>query len=146
MKRSGVHASMLLSGRSAFAWDKAFGWLALYFAAGLASVSLRTLQTVCLAGRHAQYERLEIVLGLPRWEILSALNELDAGGSSNKRYPVYNFQAGGTYTLTINANGSEIRGSISTAMIRRTPVVVKSTELPWILGISTQPDTSWTPK
>ena len=29
--------SMLLSGRSAFAWDKAFGWLALYFAAGLAS-------------------------------------------------------------------------------------------------------------
>ena len=27
----------LLSGRSAFVWDKAFGWLALYFAAGLAS-------------------------------------------------------------------------------------------------------------
>src|SRR5687767_11219698 len=28
---------MLVSGRSVFAWDKAFGWLALYFAAGLAS-------------------------------------------------------------------------------------------------------------
>ena len=47
---------------------------------GLSAVSLRALQTICLAGRHAQYERLEIVLGLPRWEILSALNELDAGG------------------------------------------------------------------
>lgn len=46
----------------------------------LSAVSLRTLQTIGLAGRHAQYERLEVVLGLPRWEILSALNELDAAG------------------------------------------------------------------
>jgi DNA-binding SARP family transcriptional activator/tetratricopeptide (TPR) repeat protein len=46
----------------------------------LSTSALRTLQTIALAGAHSSYQRIEEIIGLPRWEIVSALDELDKGG------------------------------------------------------------------
>ena len=51
-------------------------------------------------------------------------NELDAGGSTNKRYPVYDFQAGGTYTLTLS--GRSIKYNIDRIVFRRSSVSASS--------------------
>ena len=51
-------------------------------------------------------------------------NELDAGGSNNKRYPVYNFTAGSTYTLTIS--GRSIKYNIDRIVLRRSTITASS--------------------
>ena len=45
---------------------------------------------------------------------------LDAGGTTNKRYPVYNFTSGGNYTLTIS--GRSIKFNIDRIIFRRSTV------------------------
>jgi hypothetical protein len=47
-------------------------------------------------------------------------NLLDAGGTTNKRYPVYNFTSGGEYTLTIS--GRSIKFNIDRIVFRRSTV------------------------
>jgi hypothetical protein len=47
-------------------------------------------------------------------------NLLDAGGNTNKRYPIYNFTAGSTYTLTIS--GRSIKYNIDRIVFRHTTV------------------------
>jgi hypothetical protein len=51
-------------------------------------------------------------------------NELDAGGNTNKRFPVYNFQAGGTYTLTIS--GRSIKYNIDRIVFRKSTISASS--------------------
>ncbi len=51
-------------------------------------------------------------------------NELDAGGSNNKRYPVYNFTAGSTYTLTIS--GRSIKYNIDRIVLRHSSITAAS--------------------
>ena len=51
-------------------------------------------------------------------------NELDAGGSNNKRYPVYNFAAGSTYTLTIS--GRSTKFNIDRVVFRKSTIATAS--------------------
>ncbi len=58
-------------------------------------------------------------------------NLLDAGGSSNKRWPVYNFNAGSTYQLTIS--GRSIKFNLDRIVFRRSTIPdtsAKSTAIP----------------
>src|SRR5688572_7060445 len=58
-------------------------------------------------------------------------NLLDAGGSSNKRWPVYNFNAGSTYILTIA--GRSINFNFDRILFRKATIVdtsAKSTAIP----------------
>jgi hypothetical protein len=67
-------------------------------------------------------------------------NELDAGGSNNKRYPVYNFVAGSTYTLTIS--GRSIKYNIDRIVLRRSTITASSAKSSAIPESSTIEGTS----
>ncbi|WP_035610467.1 PKD domain-containing protein [Haloferula sp. BvORR071] len=58
-------------------------------------------------------------------------NLLDAGGSSNKRWPVYQFQSGGTYELTVSGRSGKF--NFDRIIFRKTSIVdttAKSTAIP----------------
>jgi len=69
-------------------------------------------------------------------------NLLDAGGSSNKRWPVYNFNAGSTYILTIA--GRSINFNYDRILFRKATIVdtsAKSTAIPES-AVNTTPSTT----
>jgi hypothetical protein len=51
-------------------------------------------------------------------------DQLDAGGEDNKRWPVYNFVAGGTYTLTVS--GRSIKYNIDRIVFRKSTIATSS--------------------
>ncbi|RYD62209.1 MAG: hypothetical protein EOP83_15190, partial [Verrucomicrobiaceae bacterium] len=51
-------------------------------------------------------------------------DQLDAGGESNKRWPVYNFTSGGTYTLTIS--GRSIKYNVDRIVFRKSTIASAS--------------------
>jgi hypothetical protein len=58
-------------------------------------------------------------------------DQLDAGGEDNKRWPVYNFPSGGTYTLTIS--GRSIKYNVDRIVFRKSTIATasaKSASLP----------------
>ncbi len=58
-------------------------------------------------------------------------NQMDAGGSSNKRWPVYRFNAGSTYRLTVS--GRSIKFNLDRIVFRKSTIVdtsAKSASIP----------------